>query len=174
MAPGSPEDLIMDDKQQQATKIVKTYMLFSMAAGLIPVPVVDLVAVSGVQLKMLAEISQTYNVPFQENRGKAAMTSLVGFILPSTMAFGAFGSLLKAVPIVGALAGAPAMALFCGAYSWALGNVFIQHFASGGTFLTFDPDKVKEHFKAQFEEGRKVAVSLGTQGKVEGQGAVAV
>jgi uncharacterized protein (DUF697 family) len=171
---GPSEELTMDDKQQQAAKIVKTHMWLSMAAGFIPVPVVDLVAVSGVQLKMLAEISKTYDVPFQENRGKAAMTSLVGFILPSTMAYGAFGSLLKAVPIVGVLAGAPAMALFCGAYSWALGNVFIQHFASGGTFLTFDPEKVKEHFKAQFEEGRKVAVSLGAEKKAAAPGAVAV
>jgi uncharacterized protein (DUF697 family) len=76
------------------------------------------------------------------------------------MAYGAVGSLLKVIPVVGALAGAPAMALFCGAYTWALGNVFIQHFESGGTFLNFNPDEVKEHFKAQFEEGRKMAETM--------------
>jgi hypothetical protein len=47
------------------------------------------------------------------------------------------------------------MVLLCGAYSWALGNTFIQHFESGGTFLNFDSDKVKGYFHAQLEEGKK-------------------
>jgi uncharacterized protein (DUF697 family) len=152
----------LSENEQKALKTVKNYMWWSMGAGLIPVPWVDLAAVAGVQLKVLAEISKIYDVPFQENRGKAAISSLVGFVLPHAMAFGAVGSLLKAIPVVGVLAGSPAMALFCGAYTWALGNVFIQHFESGGTFLNFKPEEVKEHFKAQFEEGRKVAATMET------------
>jgi uncharacterized protein (DUF697 family) len=136
-----------------------------MGAGLIPVPWVDLAAVAAVQLKVLAEISKIYGVPFQESRGKAVISSLVGFVLPHAMAFGAVGSLLKAIPVVGVLAGAPAMALFCGAYTWALGNVFIQHFESGGTFLNFKPEEVKEYFKTQFEEGRKMAATMETEDK---------
>jgi uncharacterized protein (DUF697 family) len=157
----------LSEKEQKTLTTVRNYMWWSMGAGLIPVPWADLAAVAGVQLKLLAEISKIYGVPFQENRGKAAIGSLVGFVLPHAMAFGAVGSLLKAIPVVGVLAGAPAMALFCGAYTWALGNVFIQHFESGGTFLTFDPEKVKEHFQARFEEGRKVAATMGTQEKTE-------
>ena len=30
--------------------------------------------------------------------------------------------------------------------AYAVGKVFIQHFASGGTFLTFDPEKVRAHY----------------------------
>ena len=45
------------------------------------------------------------------------------------------------------------MALFVAAYTWALGNVFIQHFEAGGTFLDFDPEKVREHFRTYFKEG---------------------
>lgn len=153
----------MSENERKALKTVKNYMWWSMGAGLIPVPWVDLAAVAGVQLKVLAEISKIYGVPFQENAGKAAISSLVGFVLPHAMAFGAVGSLLKAIPVVGVLAGAPAMGLFAGAYTWALGHVFIQHFESGGTFLTFAPEKVKEYFQARFEEGRKVAATMGTE-----------
>jgi len=32
--------------------------------------------------------------------------------------------------------------------SWAVGRIFMQHFASGGTFLDFDPDKVRAFFKS--------------------------
>jgi uncharacterized protein (DUF697 family) len=74
---------------------------------------------------------------------------------------------LKLIPVVGLLAGLPAMALFCGGYAWALGNVFIQHFESGGTFLDFDAEKVREHFQAQFEEGRKMAATMWKDEKPE-------
>jgi uncharacterized protein (DUF697 family) len=148
------------EKEQQALKTVKNYMWWSMGAGLIPVPFVDLLAVSGVQLKMLADVSKIYGVEFQENRGKAVVGSLMGYIVPSTISFGSLGSLLKAIPLVGTLVGGASMALFSGASAYALGKVFIQHFESGGTFLTFDPAKVKEHFQAQFEEGAKVAADM--------------
>lgn len=138
-----------------------------MGAGLIPVPFVDIVAVSGVQLKMLAELSKVYGIEFQENRGKAIISSLIGYIVPSTLSFGSLGSLLKAVPVVGAFVGGPSMALFCGASTYALGKVFIQHFESGGTFLTLDPAKVKEYFERAFEEGSKVASDLQTEKTAE-------
>jgi uncharacterized protein (DUF697 family) len=141
-------------EQEQSLVTVKRYMWWAGGAGLIPIPWVDLAAVAGVQLKMLADLSKIYGVPFERNRGKAAISSLVGFVLPHAAAYGMIGSGIKAIPVVGALGGAPAMALFTAAYTWAAGNVFIQHFEAGGTFLDFDPDKVKEHFRAQYEEAR--------------------
>ena len=157
----------MNEKEQQALKTAKNYMYWSMGAGLIPVPFVDLVAVSGVQIKMLAEISKIYDVPFQESRGKALIASLIGSVAPSTVSYGAIGCLIKAVPLIGTLAGAPAMALFCGASSWALGKVFIQHFESGGTFLNFNPEQVKDYFKAQFDEGRNMASKMQPEAQPE-------
>ena len=149
----------MSERQEKALKTVKHYMWWSMGAGLIPVPVLDLAAVSGTQLKMLAEISKIYEVPFVENRGKAIIGSLLSFVLSHSMACGAIGSLVKAIPVVGALAGAPAMVVFSGASAWALGNVFIRHFEAGGTLLDFDAEKAKEYYKAQFEEGQKIAAT---------------
>lgn len=150
----------MIEQEQQARKIVKNYMWWSMGAGLIPVPFVDLIAVSGVQLKMLAEVSKIYGIEFQETRGKALVASLIGYVVPNTLSFGSVGSLLKAIPLVGQLMGTPSMVLFCGASTYALGKVFVQHFESGGTFLSFDPAKMKEHFKQEFEEGSKLAADL--------------
>ena len=149
----------MSENEENALKTVKNYMWWSMGAGLIPVPFVDLAAVTGVQLEMLNELSKIYGVPFEKNRSKACVGSLLGSIVPTTLAFGTAGSMLKAIPAVGALAGAPAMVLFSGAATWAVGKVFIQHFESGGTFLNFDPDEVKAYFKAQFAEGETLASS---------------
>lgn len=155
------------ENEQKALKIVRKYMWWSMGAGLVPVPFVDWAAVSGVQLKMVADVSKVYGVPFQENGGKAVVGSLVGFVLPHVMACGTFGYWLKAIPLIGALAGVPAMVVFCGAAEWALGKTFIQHFESGGTFLDFNPEEVREYFKAQFAEGRKMATTMGNHQKAE-------
>jgi uncharacterized protein (DUF697 family) len=158
----------MNEREQKALDTIKTYMWWSLGAGLIPVPIVDLVAVSGVQLKMLASISKIYDVKFQANSGKAIIASLGGFVVPHAVSFGMIGCLLKAVPVVGVLAGAPAMGLFSAASAWAMGKVFIQHFESGGTFLNFDPEKVKAYFHQQFEEGKDLAANMGTEKKPKG------
>ena len=41
--------------------------------------------------------------------------------------------------------------------TYALGKVFIQHFAAGGTFLSFDPEAVRDYFQTQLQEGGRVA-----------------
>ena len=150
----------MSEKQQQALRTVKRYMWFSAGAGLIPIHYLDWAAISGLQLKMLAEISKIYDVPFQENLGKAVIGSLGGFIVPHAAAVGTIGSVLKALPGLGGVAGAPLTAAFAGAYAWAMGNMFIQHFESGGTFLNFNPEQVRGYFKSQFEGGSKMTPAV--------------
>ena len=150
----------MIDKRQQALKTVRTYMLLSGGAGLIPIHYLDWAAVTGLQLRMIAEISRIYDVPFQENLGKAAIGSMAGFIVPHAAAVGTIGSMLKAIPGLGGVAGGPLTAIFAGAYAWAMGNMFIQHFESGGTFLNFDPHKVKEYFRSQFEGARTAPATV--------------
>jgi uncharacterized protein (DUF697 family) len=152
--------MVVSEKQQIALDTVKRYMWLSGAAGLVPVPVADLIAVSGVQLKMLADVSKVYGVPFHASRGKMVIASTIGYVLPHALSFGLIGSLIKAIPLIGTLAGEPAMALFSAASAWALGTVFIQHFESGGTFLNFDPEAVKEYYRAQFASGQKMAASM--------------
>ena len=146
----------MTEKQQQSQQIVKRYMWLSAGAGLIPVLYLDGAAVSGVQLKMIAEISKLYEVPFQENLGKAAIASLAGFIIPHAAAIGALSAAVPGLSVVGA----PLAAAFAGAYSWAMGNMFIQHFESGGTFLDLKPERLREHFKSLFESGQKTVPPL--------------
>jgi len=150
------------DQQERAFKTVRKYIYWSMGAGMIPIPFVDLTAVSGVQLKMIADLAKIYDVRFQKNAVKATIGALSGFVLPHALACGFVGTMFKAVPVIGFIAGGTSMSLFCGAYAWALGNVFIQHFESGGTFLDFDPEAVKEYFKAKFEEGKTVATTTNT------------
>ncbi|MDD4922141.1 MAG: DUF697 domain-containing protein [Bacteroidales bacterium] len=145
----------------EASKVVKTYMYWSMGAGLIPIPLVDVATVSGVQLKMLSEISKIYGIKFSENLGKSVIGALIGGITANALSKSYFTSWIKSIPIIGIL-GAVSMPIFSGATTWALGKVFIQHFAAGGTLLNFDPQKVKDYFAELYKQGETMAKNMKT------------
>lgn len=91
------------------------------------------------------------------------LSALVGGVIPVTTAPLVASSVSKIVPAVGQTAGVVTMPIIAGATTYALGKVFIQHFASGGTFLTFDPEQVKDYYADMFAEGQNVAENLRAQ-----------
>jgi uncharacterized protein (DUF697 family) len=144
-------------KECEAKSVITKYLLGSMGAAIIPLPVVDTAAIVGVQLKMLHSLSKIYGVPFSDNAGKSVLASLVGGVGAASVARGTFGSLVKLVPIVGPIVGAVTLPVLAGASTYAVGKVFVQHFEAGGTFLDFDPAKVRKYFEKVYSEGAKVA-----------------
>ncbi len=144
-----------EQKLAAANKVVRNYSIGSVAPGLIPIPMLDLLALTSVQLKMLHSLSNVYGVPFSKNLGKEAITGLVGGVVPVSMT-PMTASLVKMIPLVGQVAGAISMGTLGGASTYAIGKVFTQHFESGGTFLSFDPEKVRAYFASALEEGKKV------------------
>jgi uncharacterized protein (DUF697 family) len=135
-------------RRARATKLVERFSLWSGAAGLIPVPFVDLAAVGGVQIQMLRRISQLYGVPFSKNRGRAIIAGLAGTMIPVTTGIG-MSSFIKSVPFIGTAVGAIATPALSVGATYAIGMVFIQHFATGGTLLDFSPPDYHEFIKAQ-------------------------
>ena len=153
---GVPTDLAAADmtdspRDELASHLVDRLSLWSGAAGLIPVPLVDMAAVGGVQLHMLRRLSQIYGVPFSENRGKSILTSLAGAVIPASTAT-TTASLMKSLPVIGTAIGALTMPVVSAGATWVIGKVFIQHFASGGTLLDFNPPDYREFIKTQREK----------------------
>lgn len=138
------------DNTELAAKLVNRFAVWSGAAGLIPLPIVDVFAVGGLQLQMLRRISQLYNVPFSENRGKALIASLAGALIPASSGIGA-ASALKFVPVIGTLASGFIMPVLSAGATYAIGKAFIEHFATGGTLLDFNPPDYREFVKKQKE-----------------------
>ena len=60
-------------RDELALQLVDRLSLWSGAAGLIPLPLVDVIAVGGVQLHMLRRLSEIYGVPFSDNRGNRSL-----------------------------------------------------------------------------------------------------
>lgn len=162
--PGATDFSTMTDaeRDEAASKLVDRFSLWSGAAGLIPIPLVDMAAVGGVQLQMLRRLSEIYGVPFSENRGKSILASLAGAVIPASTATTTMvgvGSLVKSLPGLGTAVGALTMPVFSAGATWVIGKVFIQHFASGGTLLDFNPPDYREFIKAQQEKlSRRSAV----------------
>lgn len=139
------------DHSAEANRIVQQYTYISLAVGLVPIVWLDMAALAALQLKLLRDLANLYKVDFSAEVGKSAIAALVsgGAMYPVAV-------LAKQIPVWGWLASIGSVALFSGASTYAVGQVFIQHFASGGTFLTFDPQRVKDYYKQQFTQGQTV------------------
>jgi uncharacterized protein (DUF697 family) len=140
-------------RRAAAEQIVDRFVPLAMGAGVVPVPLLDLAAITGVQLKLIADLAACYGQPFEPQQTRAIVASLLGGAGSLTLAAGALGSLVKIFP-GGGLLGATGLPVTAGAVTYALGRVFINHFESGGTALNFDPAAAKKFFTEQFAQGR--------------------
>ena len=158
-----------ETREEMASKLVDRFALWSGVAGLIPVPVVDVFAVGGLQIQMVRRLSQIYDVEFSENRGKALIASLAGSMIPATSGIGA-ASVLKAVPVIGTIAGGFVMPALSAGATYAIGKAFIQHFATGGTLLDFNPPDYREFLKSHREMWDSRATKSGGAAKSDSTG----
>lgn len=134
---------------QQANEIIKTHVGLAASAGLIPLPGIDMAAITAVQLSMLRQLAKLYNVNFFDGIGKNIIAALVG---SSIARFGA--SLIKAIPLVGTILGDITMAVLSASSTFALGSVFQNHLENGGTMENFNIDAVKRTYNEEFVKGK--------------------
>jgi uncharacterized protein (DUF697 family) len=147
----------MDTKEKafHGDAVIRNHMMWSMGAGFIPVPFVDFVAVTAIQLDMIRQLSRVYEIEFKEAQGKAFITSL------SSSGIARIGAeSVKFIPGVGSVLGGVTMSVLSGASTYAIGEVFKKHFETGGTFLDFDPARLKKMYKEKFEKGKKMAKKM--------------
>lgn len=142
--------------EERASDIIQGHVYTAVGFGLVPIPLVDVVALIGIQLNMVRRLANLYGVTFQKDIGKSIVSSLLGSLIPVAGA-GPLASLLKMIPVIGYSTAVLSVSMFGGASTYAVGKVFMQHFASGGTFLDLDPAKVREHFRHEYEEGKDIA-----------------
>jgi uncharacterized protein (DUF697 family) len=171
-ATDTPAQELSDDEKlarlSQAQETVNKYAMGSMAVGFIPLPLIDLAALTATQLKMLQSLANQYEIEFSQEVVKSLVASLLGGVMPVSAA-SSLASLIKVVPVIGQASGMISMATMGAAGTYAVGTVFIEHFESGGTFLTFDAEKVKEKFQILFEEGKHFVTKMKNGNKHENE-----
>ena len=135
-----------------AEKLIKERVVWSVGAGLVPVPLLDFVAVTAIQRDLIRELCTHYKVDYSDANGRMWVGALTGSALAS---FGA--SVIKAIPGIGSVIGALSMSITAGASTWAVGQVVNKHLAAGGTLADLDVDAARRQYDAEYERGKEVA-----------------
>ena len=110
-------------KRENAHSVIRNHMMWSMGAGLIPIPIADFFAVSAIQLDMVRQMCKLYDIDFKETEGKAVITALTGSGLARLGA-----RAVKFIPGVGTVLGGITMAVLSGASTYALGERILKTF----------------------------------------------
>lgn len=126
-----------------------------MGAGLLPIFLIDIIAITAVQMDMIRQLCSHYSVDYNETKGKAIATALTGSTLGRLAGYG-IGSALKIIPGVGSLLGGVTLSVTAGASTYAVGQVFATHFQTGGTIFDLDPEQFREFYREQVEKGKEV------------------
>lgn len=147
-ASNTPVDF--DSRLEEAQAIVRNNVKWAAGIGVVPFPIVDLVGIVGVQVRMLKRLSDLYKIPFMEHKVKNLVTSLI--IGGGSVKLGAAVAMgfAKFIPFIGTTIGVLSLPVAAGALTHATGQVFIQHFETGGNLLDFEPTKVREHFREEY------------------------
>ena len=143
---------IISDRETRAMKVVKTWSQWSVAAGIVPVPLMDIALISGIQVKMIYDLCQIYNVPFEKKSALAVASGLVGGSLSTGVAKIAGEMALKTIPYVEQVL-QPTLSF---ATTYSMGYVFVKHFENAGTLVNFDASNMNMYFQEQFEKSKKL------------------
>jgi uncharacterized protein (DUF697 family) len=145
--------------QHEIDEIIRKRVYGAVALGMAPVPLLDLVGLYAIQVELVRALAEKHGVPFRADLTKTLLGSLVGTVLPVGLA-PAFFSLFKLIPVIGWTASASTLCIVGGASTYAVGRVFEKHFASGGTLLNVETDKIGAAFKEKYEEGKSFVGKL--------------
>ncbi len=63
-----------DSAAHDVEKILRHHVWTAMGVGLIPVPLLDIPALFGVQLSLLRRLSNVYGIPFSKDAAKTVLT----------------------------------------------------------------------------------------------------
>lgn len=141
---------------EKAYSIIKEHTYWAVATGMLPIPLLDIAAVTAVQLDMLKQLATFYEIDYSEVQGKSWISSLTAATMSSVLArVGA--SAIKTIPFVGSVIGMSAMAVLSGASTYAVGQVFARHFEDGGSFLDFNSEDFKQVYEDMMSEGKEFA-----------------
>jgi len=157
----SPISLVEISVQQknQAKNIIKRHTLYAAGLGFIPIPVVDALSITGIQIWMIRDIAKVYEIPFKRHLVKSFIGTLVGNL-------GAVG-VVKFIPGLGSALGGATVSVGAATATYALGQLFMEHFNQGGTLLDFDPVKSRAYFQKLYAEHETTVNQLQKEGQQE-------
>ena len=152
--------VLTSDPDLAVDGLIKNYVMAASAASLVPLPLLDLAAITGVQMRMIQKLAEHYGKNFSEAPVRNTIASLGGAAVGHSGGILVGISLAKAIPGVGWMLGIVSMPVLVGASTYAIGHVFARHFKNGGSVASISAENAREFYNEQLEKGKKVAASL--------------
>jgi len=141
--------------KMRSESVISSAATWAAAAGALPVPVFDLVALGAVQMKMVADLRALYGQPQEElDELRGLIAVLLGTLMPMGATTAVAGSGSKMALGLGTLLGMASMAAFGSAATYAIGRVFVRHFEHGGLIRDFDAQSVKADLQQEYARAR--------------------
>jgi len=109
---------------RQALPYIVSYSTMAATAGAVPIPVVDLLLISGIQTRMIYHLAELYGQPMTGRRFAELASSMGLGILMRQAGRG----LLKFIPFLGPVLGSVASGALAGASTFALGKAFCYYY----------------------------------------------
>ena len=147
---------VKDFRRLLADRIVKNWSQWGTVAGFIPVPFLDLVTISGLQIKMIYDLCKVYDVPFKQRQARAILSGLAGGGVTTVSSAVLSASLIKHVPVIGTAVAAITQPVMSYATTYAIGAVFVRHFESNGTLMTMSVEALKSNYQEQLLKAKSL------------------
>jgi uncharacterized protein (DUF697 family) len=148
--------------QAAAAAVIKRYATYSAVTGLVPLPVIDAMVLTGIQVKMISALAEVYEKPFSQDAVKGYAAAIVGGVLPVSPIAGTAIHAVRFIPVIGPLLGITVVPAFASALTWAVGKVFANHFESGHDLFNVEINDMKEKVKRNIARAGKGAPAADT------------
>ena len=150
-APPSPE---AEERYREALALIEDYRWKAMRLGLLPLPGLDWVAVTRLQVRLLRALADRYGMDLEADTARSALAHCWEGHTGVTAVAGAVGSTAKWIPFLGTALGGSAVALAAGASTYAAGRAFLDGFARGRTAEDLDPAALADVFRVHYDAAR--------------------
>ena len=150
------------------------YSSLAASAGAVPVPVLDLVLLSGIQSRMIYHLAKLYGQPMDGKRFLEIAGGMGLGVLARQATRMTVVELLKLIPFVGSVMGAMAGAALAYASTFALGKAFCYYYRRVHQGHVPQTDDLKRYYKDQLSQAEQMwKGTFGAQAKPAAEGPVA-
>jgi uncharacterized protein (DUF697 family) len=116
-----------------ADKDINYYSWCAAAAGALPTPLLDLAAVTAVQLRLVKRLAHLYERDFDDESGKSLVAALTGAMAPAFLGQGGAKLAVRMLPVVGGAVGLVTLPAFNYGSTRVVGHYFKGYFKNPAT-----------------------------------------
>lgn len=149
------EEISVDFRHKLAQQTVKNWAQWATVAGFIPVPLLDTAAISGVQIKMIHDLCNVYQVEFKKELVISIVGALVGGGVATVFSSSIGSMVARQIPVVGGVLSAVTQPALSYASTYAVGSTFVKHFEKNGSLIDFNVEEAKGFFKERYEKAKQ-------------------